>query len=114
MYGNNVIVSQHNPPKVYNYTLSGVLVGSVFTDGSYIDLVVGPDKRLYATDGIRELIGIFSMVDRSLFYQITGTPQPRGIGLATFTLDHMLIHKTSLGCTLLVVYWFVATFLLLL
>ena len=55
MYGNNVIVSQHDPPKVYNYTLSGVLVGSVFTDGSYVDFVVGPDKRLYASDYIRRL-----------------------------------------------------------
>ena len=45
--GSNVIVSQCGPPKVYNYTLSGVLVGPVFTDGCYIDLQVGPDGRLY-------------------------------------------------------------------
>ena len=84
VYGNNVIVSQHDPPKVYNYTLSGVLVGSVFTDhgldNSYFDLAVGPDGRLYGADYIRGLISIFSMVDGSLFHQITGTPRPRGIG----------------------------------
>ena len=61
--------------------LVSVSINRKTTDGSYIDLVVGPDKRLYATDGIRELISIFSMVDRSLFHQITGTPPlPRGIG----------------------------------
>ena len=77
VYGNNIIVSQHDPPKVHNYTLSGVLVGSVFTDGSYVDFVVGPDKRLYASDEIRELISIFRLEDGSLFHQITGTPQPK-------------------------------------
>ena len=80
VHGNNVIVSQHDPPKVYNYTLSGVLVGSVFIDGSYSGLVLGPDGRVYGSDWVRGLISIFNMVDGSLFNQITGTSLPRGIG----------------------------------
>ena len=75
VYGNNVIVSQATPPKVYNYTLSGVLVGSVFIDGSYADLAVGPDGRLYGIDWTRGLISIFRLEDGSLFHQITGTPR---------------------------------------
>ena len=94
-----VIVSQATPPKVYNYTLSGVLVGSVFTDhgldNSYFDLAVGPDGRLYGADYTRGLISIFSMVDGSLFHQITGTPRPRGIG---FDQDGNL-HFVSLTST---------------
>ena len=44
--------------KVYNYTLSGVLVGPVFTDGCYIDLKVGPDGRLYGSDWGRRRISV--------------------------------------------------------
>ena len=81
VYGNNVIVSQCNPPKVYNYTLSGVLVGPVFTAGCYTDLVVGPNGRLYAPDWIStSIVNIFNMADSSVFHQITGTKYPRGIG----------------------------------
>ena len=80
VYGNNVIVSQHDPPKVYNYTLSGVLVGSVlFTDGNYADLALGPDGRVYGSDSIRGRISIFNKVDGSLFHQFA-ISQPRGIG----------------------------------
>ena len=43
MHGNNIYMSQCTPPKVYNYTQSGILVGSAFIDGCYIDLVVGPN-----------------------------------------------------------------------
>ena len=65
---------------MYNYTLSGVLVGCVFTDGCYIDLKVGPDGRLCGSDWGRRRISVFNMTDGGLFHQITA-PQPRGIVL---------------------------------
>ena len=101
VYGNNVIVSQHDPPKVYNYTLSGVLVGSVFIDGSYVDLVIGPDGRVYGSDSGRGLISIFSMIDGSLFHQITGIPSARGIG---FDQDGYLQFKYNTPQNIIRVY----------
>ena len=99
VHGSNLIVSQCGPPKVYNYTLSGVLVGCVFTDGCYIDLKVGPDGRLCGSDWGRRRISVFNMTDGGLFHQITA-PQPRGI---VFDLNGNL-HVAKLQSSLIKVF----------
>ena len=97
--GNNLIMSLCVPPKVYNYTLSGVLVGSVFTDGCYIDLKLGPDGRLYGSDWGRGRISVFNMKEGSLFHQFTA-PQPRGIGFD----QNGNLHVTNVHSTLIKVF----------
>ena len=42
---NFLYMSQCDPPKVYKYTLTGVLLGPVLVDGCYIHLLIGPDGR---------------------------------------------------------------------
>ena len=84
IHGKNIYVAQCHPGKVYNYTLNGTLVGSVFTDNCYVNLIIGPDGRMYASHWGQGLISIFNMEDGSLFHQITGAPRPRGLG---FDLD---------------------------
>ena len=100
VHGSNIYVSQCIPPKVFNYTINGMLAGPAFIDGCYVDLVVGPDGRLYASDstptsiyGNNGRINIFSMEDGTLYHQITGISQPRGIG---FDLDGNL-HVSRWG-----------------
>ena len=95
VYGDNIIVSQYKPPKVYNFTKSGLLVGSVLADAGYFDLIVGADGRLYGSDWDGGCISIFSMDDNSLFHQIPGVGQPRGIGLDLDGNIHISAWKTS-------------------
>ena len=95
VYGDNIIVSQYEPPKVYNFTKSGLLVGSVFADAGYFDLIIGADGRLYGSDWNGGCISIFSMEDNSLFHQIPGLGQPRGIGLDLDGNIHISASKTS-------------------
>ena len=96
VHGNNVLVSQCDPPKVYNYTLNGVLVGPVFSDGCYADLVLGPDGRLYASDVVNKRISIFDMEDGSLFHQFPVIPFPRGIGFDSDGHLHTSQQDTSI------------------
>ena len=95
LYGDNIIVSQCYPPKVYNYTKSGLLVGPVFADACYYDLIVGADGRLYGSNWAGGCISIFNMEDNSLFHQISGVGQPRGIGLDLDGNIHFSAWKES-------------------
>ena len=74
---NYLYMSQCIPPKVYKYTLTGVLLGPVLVDGCYIHLLIGPDGRLYGSSYTGE-IRIIRMTDGSLFHNFT-TADPSGI-----------------------------------
>ena len=83
VHGGNVFVSQCNPPKLHKYTRSGDREGHAFTDACYVDLIVGPDGRLYGSDASNGRIAIFNMKDGSFFHAFSGehvTGNPRGIG----------------------------------
>ena len=69
VHGNNVFVSQCNPPKMLNYSRSGVLHGEILGSTScYTGLTIGPDGRLYAS---AHDISIFNIEDGSLYHTIT-------------------------------------------
>ena len=68
VHGNNVLVSQCNPPKAFNYSRSGVLHGQILGSTScYTGLTIGPDGRLYAS---AQDISIFNIEDGSLYHTI--------------------------------------------
>ena len=103
VYGDNIIVSQYRPPKVYNFTKSGLLVGSVLADAGYFDLIVGANGRLYGSDCDEARISIFNMEDNSLFHHISVSSEPRGIGL---DLDGNIHFATWTKASLNVVHVF--------
>ena len=96
-HGDNVFVSQCYPPKLHKYTRSGDLdqEGHAFTDACYIDLVVGPDGRLYGSDATRGRIAVFNMKDGSLFHEFNATGNPRGIGFDQDGNLHFGRHQLS-------------------
>ena len=72
VHGDNVLVSQCAPPKMLNYSRSGVLHGEILGNTScYTGLTIGPDGRLYASG---HSISIFNIEDGSL-YHIIAVPE---------------------------------------
>ena len=70
VHGNDVLVSQHVPPKTFNYSQSGVLYGQILGNpASFRSLTIGPDGRLYAP-GVND-IKIFNIEDGTLFHTFT-------------------------------------------
>ena len=69
-----VYVAQCTPPKVFNYSRSGVIYGQILGSSScYRHLSIGPDGRLYGSS--QTDIKVYNIEDGSIFHTFTA-PEP--------------------------------------